>query len=38
MGCHALAGSDILSPSLAAWSPLLVLAPLAAWRAQPMWQ
>ena len=38
MGCHALAGGDILSPSLAAWSPLLVLAPLAAWRAQPMWQ
>jgi lipopolysaccharide export system permease protein len=38
MGCHSLAGGDILSPSLAAWSPLLVLAPLAAWRSQPMWQ
>jgi hypothetical protein len=30
--------SDALSPSLGAWVPLLALAPLAAWRAQPMWQ
>jgi len=38
LGCHALATSYIMSPSLGAWLPLLVLAPLAAWRAQPMWQ
>lgn len=38
LGSHALATSDMLSPSLGAWLPLLVLAPLAAWRAQPMWQ
>jgi lipopolysaccharide export system permease protein len=38
MGSHALAMSDALSPSLGAWVPLLALAPLAAWRAQPMWQ
>ena len=37
-GAHSLAGTDIVSPSLAAWLPLLVLAPLAAWRAQPMWR
>ncbi|NBW95191.1 MAG: LptF/LptG family permease [Planctomycetia bacterium] len=38
MGCHALATGYLLSPSLGAWLPLLVLAPLAAWRAQPLWQ
>jgi lipopolysaccharide export system permease protein len=38
MGCHALATGDLLSPSLGAWVPLLILGPLAAWRAQPMWQ
>jgi lipopolysaccharide export system permease protein len=35
---HALATSYILGPSLAAWAPLMVMAPLAAWRAQPMWE
>jgi lipopolysaccharide export system permease protein len=38
LGCHAAAASYVLSPSVGAWAPLLVLAPLAAWRAQPMWQ
>jgi lipopolysaccharide export LptBFGC system permease protein LptF len=38
LGSQALAMQDICSPSLGAWLPLLVLAPLAAWRAQPMWQ
>jgi len=38
LGCHALALGDAFSPSLAAWMPLLVLGPLAAWAAQPMWQ
>lgn len=38
MGSHALATSDMFSPSLGAWIPLLILGPLAAWRAQPMWQ
>jgi lipopolysaccharide export system permease protein len=38
MGCHALAAGDLLSPSLGAWAPLLVLGPLAAWAAQPMWR
>jgi lipopolysaccharide export system permease protein len=38
LGCHALALGDAFSPSLAAWLPLLVLGPLAAWSAQPMWQ
>jgi len=38
LGCHALATGYLLSPSLGAWLPLLILAPLAAWRAQPMWQ
>jgi len=37
-GSHALAGADLVSPSFAAWLPLMILAPLAAWRAQPMWQ
>jgi lipopolysaccharide export system permease protein len=37
MGCHALALGDAFSPSFGAWLPLLTLAPLAAWRAQPMW-
>jgi lipopolysaccharide export system permease protein len=38
MGSHALAAGDLLSPSLGAWTPLLVLGPLAAWAAQPMWR
>jgi len=38
LGCHALATAYLLSPSLGAWLPVLVLTPLAAWRAQPMWQ
>jgi len=38
LGCHSLATGYILSPSMGAWLPLMVLAPLAAWRAQPMWQ
>jgi lipopolysaccharide export LptBFGC system permease protein LptF len=38
LGCHAAASSYIISPSVGAWAPLLILAPLAAWRAQPMWQ
>ena len=38
MGAQGLAMQDICSPSMGAWLPLLVLAPLAAWRAQPMWQ
>jgi lipopolysaccharide export system permease protein len=37
MGSHALALSDAFSPSFGAWLPLLTLAPLAAWQAQPMW-
>ena len=38
LGCHALATGYLLSPSLGAWLPVLIIAPLAAWRAQPMWQ
>jgi lipopolysaccharide export system permease protein len=38
LGCHAAAAGCVISPSVGAWAPLLVLAPLAAWRAQPMWQ
>jgi len=38
MGAQGLAMQDFCSPSLGAWLPLLILAPLAAWRAQPMWQ
>ena len=38
LGCHAAATAAILSPSAGAFLPLLLLAPLAAWRAQPMWQ
>jgi lipopolysaccharide export system permease protein len=38
LGGHALAAADLVSPSLGAWAPLLVLAPLAAWQAQPLWQ
>jgi len=33
-----MASGYLLSPSIGAWLPLLVLAPVAAWRAQPMWQ
>jgi lipopolysaccharide export system permease protein len=38
LGCHALATSYVISPSLGAWLPVMLLAPLAAWQAQPMWQ
>jgi lipopolysaccharide export system permease protein len=38
LGSHAFATGDIVSPSLGAWLPLLVLGPLAAWAAQPMWR
>jgi lipopolysaccharide export system permease protein len=38
MGSHALAQADALSPSLGAWLPLLLLGPLAAWAAEPMWR
>jgi lipopolysaccharide export system permease protein len=38
LGSHAFALGDLLSPSLGAWLPLLVLGPLAAWSAQPMWR
>ncbi len=38
LGFHALATGYLVSPSLAAWGPLLLLAPLAAWRTQPMWE
>ena len=38
LACHALATSYVLSPSLGAWLPVILLAPLAAWKAQPMWQ
>jgi lipopolysaccharide export system permease protein len=38
LGFHALATGYVLGPSLAAWAPLLALASLAAWRAQPMWE
>ena len=38
LGSHALVIGDAFSSSVGAWTPLLILAPLAAWRAQPMWQ
>jgi lipopolysaccharide export system permease protein len=38
LGSHAFATGDLVSPSLGAWLPLLVLGPLAAWSAQPMWR
>ena len=38
LGCHALATSYVVSPSLGAWLPVMLLTPLAAWQAQPMWQ
>jgi lipopolysaccharide export system permease protein len=38
MGSHAMALADALSPSLGAWLPLLILGPLAAWAAEPMWR
>jgi lipopolysaccharide export system permease protein len=38
IGCHSLAAGYVVSPSLGAWSPLVLLATLAAWRIQPMWQ
>ena len=37
-GFHALASTYVVSPSIGAWAPLLILAPLASWTAQPMWQ
>ena len=37
-GWHALAAAYVVSPSIGAWAPLLILAPLASWTAQPMWQ
>lgn len=37
-GWHALATAYVVSPSIGAWAPLLILAPLASWAAQPMWQ
>ena len=38
LGSHALVMGDAFTASVGAWLPLLFLAPLAAWRAQPMWQ
>jgi lipopolysaccharide export system permease protein len=38
LGCHALATGYIVSPSVGAWMPAVVLLPLAAWMAQPMWE
>ena len=38
LGCHALATSYVVSPSLGAWLPVMLLTPLTAWQAQPMWQ
>jgi lipopolysaccharide export system permease protein len=38
LGWHALAAAYVVSPSIGAWAPLLLLAPLASWAAQPMWQ
>ena len=37
-GWHALATAYVVSPSVGAWAPLLILAPLASWTAQPMWE
>jgi lipopolysaccharide export system permease protein len=38
LGFHALAANYVVSPSIGAWAPLLILGPLASWAAQPMWQ
>jgi lipopolysaccharide export system permease protein len=38
MGAHALTLGELMSPATGAWAPLLVLGPLAAWKAQPLWQ
>jgi lipopolysaccharide export system permease protein len=38
MGSHAMVSGDVFTASMGAWMPLLILAPLAAWRSQPMWQ
>ena len=35
---HALATAYVVSPSVGAWLPALLLTPLAAWLAQPMWE
>ncbi|MEI6256789.1 MAG: LptF/LptG family permease [Planctomycetota bacterium] len=37
-GWHALAAAYVVSPSIGAWAPLLIMGPLASWAAQPMWQ
>ncbi|MFM7248897.1 MAG: LptF/LptG family permease [Planctomycetaceae bacterium] len=38
LGCHAVAATGMISPSAGAFAPLVILATLAAWNAQPMWQ
>ena len=38
LGSHSLTQQDVLSPSLGAWMPLMVLGPLASWAAEPMWR
>jgi lipopolysaccharide export system permease protein len=38
MGSHAFALADAVTPSLGAWLPVLILGPLAAWSAEPMWR
>ncbi|MFM8578349.1 MAG: LptF/LptG family permease [Planctomycetaceae bacterium] len=38
LACHSMTIAYILSPSMGAWMPLMILATLAAWRSQPMWQ
>jgi lipopolysaccharide export system permease protein len=38
MGSHALAIADAVTPSLGAWLPVLIIGPLAAWAAEPMWR
>jgi len=36
MTCHALGGSGLLSPALAAWSPLMIFAPIAFTMSAPL--
>jgi lipopolysaccharide export system permease protein len=36
--CHSLGSSFLIQPSLAAWCPLLVFAPLAGYTSQSLWQ
>ncbi len=38
MGSHALATADVVTPSLGAWLPVLIVGPMAAWAAEPMWR